>query len=371
MSEIKKLSHSKVSKYLMCPKSYKYHYVDKLKPLTHSGALYFGSAIDKALNELLLPTEGKLPEDILLEEFSKDGRKTDINVVYANSDFDEDLLERSDITEAKELLASMGVSQISDKMLVVEFKKLKKQKMDQGFDSFNDNQKKFYNFMNWLSMYRKGLLMLRDYRTEVLPLLEKVLMVQIEINHKINDNLVVNGFVDFIAKTKDGKIVLFDNKTSGITYDSDAVTNSPQLALYKEAIKTLYPDLQIDHAGFIVIRKNIAKNTIKTCGICGNIATGRHKTCDALNIKGTRCGGDWIESIKPETQFQILVDKIPQTYKDIVVANYKEVEEGITKEVFPRNFDKCKNYYGGLCTYYAWCHRNDKKGLINEKEATN
>lgn len=365
-----KLSHSKISKYLLCPKSYKYHYIDKLKPITHSGALYFGSAIDKALNELLMPTLGQSPEDIFLAEFSKDDRKSDINVVYANSDFDEDLMTSDDYHQVDTLLKSMGVS-LSHKMILVEFKKLKSQKMNEGLDSFNDNQKSFYNLMNYLSMVRKGLLMIRDYRIKILPTIKKVIDVQIEINHKLNEETVINGFVDFIALTNDDKLVLFDNKTSGIAYESDAVLNSPQLALYKEAVNKMYPDLNIEYAGFIVMRKNIAKNTIKTCVSCGHIGEGRHKTCDNI-ISDKRCGADWEEVIKPETNFQVLIDKIPQMYKDIVIDNYKDVNDGIKKEVFPRNLSRCQDTYGGDCVYRRYCMYGDKKGLkIEEANTTN
>lgn len=365
-----KLSHSKISKYLMCPRSYKYHYVDKLKPVVQSGALLFGSAIDKALNELLLPSLNETAESIFLKEFAKNNAKNDITIVYANSDFDEDLLNQNDYDEASKLLESMGVS-LSRKMIVVEYKKLKAQKMEEGFDFFNDNQKLFYNTMNYLSMAQKGLLMIRDYRSKILPMLKKVIQVQIEINHKLDDDTVINGFVDFIAETQDGRIVLFDNKTSGIAYENDAVLNSPQLALYKEAVKQMYPDINIEYAGFIVMRKNIAKNTIKTCGSCGHIGKGRHSTCDNT-INGKRCGGEWNEVISPETNFQILIDKIPQMYKDIVIDNYNDVNHAIKKEVFPRNLSRCQDTYGGDCVYRRFCMYGDKKGLkLEETNTTN
>lgn len=361
-----KLSHSKVSRYMMCPKSYKYHYIDKIRPIVQSGALIFGSAMDKALNELLLPISGEKPEDIFLDEFSKDGLMTDLNVVYANSDFDEDLLTGDDYREAFKLLSSFGVEDLSISLVLKEYRSLKSQKMTSGFDSLNDKQKTFYNTLNWLCLMRKGLIILRDYREHILPMLKKVHKVQIEINYKLDDDTVINGFIDFIAETKDDKIVLFDNKTSGSAYADDAVLNSPQLALYKEAIKELIPNLNIEYAGFIVMRKAIAKNLVKTCKSCGHIGKGRHSNCDNV-INGKRCGNPWVETISPEAQFQILIDKIPQSYKNIVIDNFKEVNEGISKNVFPRNFDKCSNWYGGDCPHKEFCMNNNMKGLKKDE----
>jgi len=361
-----KLSHSKVSRYMMCPKSYKYHYIDKIRPIVQSGALLFGSAMDKALNELLLPTSEEKPEDIFLDEFSKNNAKTDLNVVYANSDFDEDLLTDNEYKQAKELLSSFGVDAPSNSLVLKEYKNLKTQKTFSGFDSLNDKQKSFYNALNWLCLTRKGLIILRDYREHILPMLKKVHKVQIEINYKLNDDTVINGFIDFIAETKDGKVVLFDNKTSGSAYSDDAVLNSPQLALYKEAIKELIPDLNIEYAGFIVMRKNIAKNLVKTCSSCGHVGKGRHSNCDNV-IKGKRCGGSWNETISPEANFQILIDKIPQSYKNIVIDNFKDVNDGIEKNVFPRNLDKCSSWYGGDCPHKAFCMNNDMRGLKKDE----
>ena len=52
----KKISHSAWSKYLVCPKLYDLHYNQKLRPKGTTSALLFGSAIDAALNVMLLKT---------------------------------------------------------------------------------------------------------------------------------------------------------------------------------------------------------------------------------------------------------------------------------------------------------------------------
>jgi hypothetical protein len=350
---------------MTCPRSFKYHYVDKLLPLTHSGALYFGSAIDKALNELLVPTGESTPEAIFLEEFSKDNKMLDLHVVYANSDFDGDLLSEEDLVQIKSFMSSSGL-RVQDP--IAAYKMLALRKSNAGLECLSEAERMLYNMTNWLCLKQKGAIILRDYAKTIIPTLKQVIKVQIEINHPIDNEVTINGFIDFIAETQDGKVVLFDNKTSGSLYEKDSVRNSPQLALYKEAIKKTNPELNITHAGFIVMSKRIKKNTVKKCATCGNISEGRHKTCNATKEDGSRCGGEWLESLSPEASFQIIIDEIPQSYKDIVIENYNEVHAGIVKQVFPRNLSKCDDTYGGMCVYKKYCLKGDTNGLKKEVE---
>ena len=61
------LSHSQIGRYQMCPKSYEYYYIQKLRPKVHSASLVFGSAIDNALNALLTGQES--PEALFEKSF--------------------------------------------------------------------------------------------------------------------------------------------------------------------------------------------------------------------------------------------------------------------------------------------------------------
>ena len=72
MMKKNKLSHSQVSRYGLCPKSYEFHYVRKIRTSVMSAALVYGSALDSALNQLLLPEENKgSPESVFESEFLK------------------------------------------------------------------------------------------------------------------------------------------------------------------------------------------------------------------------------------------------------------------------------------------------------------
>ena len=48
-----RLSNSAIDKFKECPQRYKRHYIDKLRSVFIGSPLFFGSAVDEALNELL------------------------------------------------------------------------------------------------------------------------------------------------------------------------------------------------------------------------------------------------------------------------------------------------------------------------------
>jgi len=106
-----------------------------------------------------------------------------------------------------------------------------------------------------LCLIRKGHLILEAYKEQVMPKLEKVILVQhsISLPNEMGDSLI--GVVDLVAQI-DGKIYILDNKTSSIKYDEDAANVSQQLATYYEALKTEY---DISGVGFIVMPKQIRK----------------------------------------------------------------------------------------------------------------
>jgi hypothetical protein len=63
-----KISYSAYKKYTTCPKMYEYHYNQKLRPTGTSSSLLFGSAMDEALNALLLNTGD--PHETFKENFT-------------------------------------------------------------------------------------------------------------------------------------------------------------------------------------------------------------------------------------------------------------------------------------------------------------
>jgi hypothetical protein len=307
----------------------------------------FGSALDAALNNLLVPVQDKSPEDIFIETFTKaiiNGVETYlpdcIDLTYASSDLDFDMLELTQ--EAEDELSN-----------------IKSKKSKWGLTGLSKEERVKFNLANWESLKVKGFLMIQAYMDKVLPLIENVMEVQIPISLS-NGEDSITGFVDLVANIKGHGLVILDNKTSSMEYQEDSVLTSPQLSLYMHALQNKYNTRK---AGYIVLRKQIKKNRVKVCNDCGHDgSSARHTTCPAL-INSKRCGGSWSETIRPEVDIQIIIDEIPNRTEDIVLDNYDMVTKAIKGGVFTRNLQSCKNIYGGPCPYFGLCYKNSMKDL--------
>ena len=357
-------SHSAVSKYQSCPREYYFHYKERLRETTTSGALLFGSAIDLAFNELLLPEGKETAEDIFTSKFAVAKVGTEIEevptcerVVYSASDFDGDLLSKEDL----EVL----IKRNNNPDPIAAMKTIANMKAGMGWDGLHPSQRQFYNLGNWLCLRQKGLLMIREYREKILPLIDEVLFVQKKVSLKNNDGDEIIGYTDFAARLKDGRTVIFDNKTSSIEYDHDAVVKSPQLILYVHA---LGDSLNTRTAGFIVLRKGIIKNKSKVCTQCFYKAEkgSRHKTCSQV-YNNKRCEGAWDETIDPEVAIQVLIDEIPERAENMVLQNYDEINTLIKSGIFTRNFNSCVKPWG-KCAYADLCWNGKTDGLVKVEE---
>jgi hypothetical protein len=362
-----RLSHSSVRLYSQCGRKYKLRYIDGYRPKVTSGALLFGSALDGALNVLLETKD--LTQAIKV--FDKTFHFNFINeigtylpdstlITYAKSDFDPDLLKSEDYKKFSDKQYEYNIHQ--DKSLEDAYAFLINQKEEVGFSNLSDNEKKLLNLANWLCLYRKGLIMLEGYNSKVLPKIKNVLAVQkqIELENQEQDRLV--GYIDMILQMDDGKRYVMDNKTSTKEYELDSPSHSQQLILYYHATKDEY---QLDGAGFIVMYKLILKNKTKRCSVCNNDGTGkRHKSCDA-EINSKRCGGEWIETINPEANIQIITNSIPQAAEDLVLETFDEANLGIKNETFSPNLQACVQ--GPIiCEYYNKCWRGNDTDLIKK-----
>ena len=349
-----KLSFSQVNKYGMCPKSFQHHYIDKLRPTTFSAALAFGSALDVALNVLLMEPD-KSAEESFIKEFTNQKVNdvdsflpADINLMYAATDIDLELVLPEDMV----------------KIAHIDYASLAKKKKDVGIDNMTTDERKDYNLCNWMSLKAKGLLMLKVYRKKVLPKILKVHAVQkyVEVSNTVGDKVI--GYVDLIADIEGHGTVVLDHKTSAREYDDAAVLTSPQLTLYMHILEEEYKTRK---AGFIVLRKTVVKNRKKTCSKCGHDGSGgRAKTCDN-EIAGKRCGGEWREQIDPDITIQFIVDEVPPRTEEIVMQNFDDINTAIKAGVFTRNFNSCENTYGGRCVYFDKCFKDSERGLIKKE----
>lgn len=353
-----KLSHSSVNKFSDCPTAWKFHYVERLRGTTQSAALLFGTAIDKAVEDLVLTRNLEDAKRTFLAywtsaEINGKQEKLECNsdIVYAANDLDEELLPE----------------EFNKPVYKSELDQIISRKKEVGFDELSISDKIVYNQANWFVAKKRGELMLEAVNNEILPKIKKVHSTQekLDLTNDSGDSVV--GYVDLVADF-DGypNSIIFDFKTSTRTYEEDSVKTSPQLALYTHALSETY---KTRTAGFIVLSKQIQKNRKKVCSVCGNDGTGgRHKTCDkelelAPGAKKTRCNGAWIETINPKAKIDVIIDEIPEQLENIVLENMDSVNRTIKNNIFVRNLNSCKKAWG-LCSYYHLCHENSMKGLI-------
>lgn len=356
-----KLSHSSVSRYSKCPKSYELYYKQKLRPNSMSAALLFGSALDETFNSILLK-DGRDPMAVFIDKWEKAiinnqpvAIKTDLNVVYAASDFDGSILLPEDLKELKEALNAPEMAHVSKDPLTAYDECLSFKKQAE-FRPFRDIERQYLNYATWLSCLRKAQYLIDEYNTQVLPRIKEVKAVQkfIELANESGDK--VTGVIDFIAVMDDGNTYIMDNKTSSRPYDADKVKSSPQLALYGYAEN-------IQHGGFIVLMKTLKKDKVKICSSCGHDGSAsRAKTCDNT-IKGSRCGADWNEKVTPRAEIQFVLDRLPQNTQNLVLENFEDVNKGINLGYFPKNLHACDDWYGQPCPYKGVCWSNSVDGL--------
>lgn len=367
-----KLSHSALSTYSTCGRKYFYHYKQRLRSKTISGALLMGTAIDRAINTML---ETKSLEEAI-KTFDKSFRWQEINgigtyiptsklVVYAKKDFDAEILQEKDLEKLKETSNDTNPLNLYNDIL--------KQKEEIGFENLLSPNKQFYNVANHMSMARKGHIMLEAYYKQVLPKIKTVLASQKQMNIENSEGDKITGYIDLIVEWQDGKRYIIDNKTSYMQYEQDDAAKSQQLILYYHMAKNEY---KVDGVGFIVLYKMLQKNRIKICSKCGHNGTGgRHKTCDAQipNNQSNdtnaikRCNGEWNETISPECGIDIILNDVTEAAENLVIETFDEANRGIKMEVFPPNLDACYKW-GSPCQFLDLCWRNSKEGLINLNE---
>lgn len=374
-----RLSHSSVTKYQHCGTAWKYHYIDKIRTKTSHAALMFGTALDRALGQMLAPEGLKTPEEIFLEQWTNqevNGKQKYLptleTLVYAKTDFDEELLTDVDLVEL------CGATEIAIGGTEILLNIIKKRN-EIGFDKLTIIEKQITNHAFWLCLKNKGFIMLKAYRKKIIPKIKKVLAVQKKIELKNDDGDEVVGFIDLIADFYDHGVVVGDNKTSARNYDEEtSVIYSPQLSLYVHAVNDEY---QTRKAGFIVLNKAIIKNRTKVCSVCSFVGTkGRTKTCDnetiqtVTNKKGVseeklaRCNGEWVETIDPDCYIQFLVEEIPLQTEDLVLTNIDEINTAIKTGTYTKNLSKCNDSFGRPCEYINLCYRGSMEGLEDMKE---
>lgn len=285
------LSHTAKEKYLDSPRAYYLHYLMNLREEQCGSALFFGNAMDNALNVLLLERDlekAKVEFDKQMRTFTYNNETLDIlktnKIKYSKADYDETLVPVDTPEEIK----------------------------------------------SWTSLHAKGLMFLDAYNEQIIPKIKKVLTVQqfMEIKNEAGDKII--GFVDLICEWEDGRIVIFDNKTSSVDYKKDKLQNdAPQLATYMES--DLVKQFKPTHQGYIVISKKVRKKD-------------------------------------PRVRIDVIIDQIPEELIEKTFSDYDKALKGIKRGEFQCSGTCDKPW--GKCPYKAYCETDgaDLTGLVKLKK---
>lgn len=356
-----KLSHSGKGKYEHCGEMFNLHYNKKIRPAGTTSALLFGSAIDAAAEHYLLTGDSIQAEQTFIETWKQqeiNGTLVDLRtsqeISFNDNDYDSELLTESDY----ELINQDSIYEIGPDPKEAR------------------TPEEPSNLAKWLSLYRKGLLIINAFMNWADNNIEEVLEAQCLIELEDGEGNEITGKADFVVKMKGYDVpVLVDLKTAARYYERDSVKKSEQLALYYFYLRnTKYPEMK--RAAYLVLQKNIKKNRVKTCLKCGNVTEGREQSCAVITVgegkkgrtKKIRCDGDFSVVINPEVAVQFIHDEIPEHFIEETVERFGVVINLINENVFEKNLDGCGNYYGRPCPYLKYCAVGCMDGLIKKEE---
>lgn len=359
-----KSSYSQNSAYVKCPKSWHYNYVDRLVAPQTGASLPFGSAIDSAVMQLL---EGASDWKQLFfkrwKTMSSFGKQTEVfdnpDITYAHTDFDSDLLDEKDLILLKAWVEELNLDSMGSDPVDV-YKQCGKIKKN-PYLHISAKQLQYFNRASWLSLNKKGSILLDAFYTQFFPRIKKVLATQKQSSIKdenTGDSIV--GVIDMILEI-DGydKPIIFDLKTAASPYDAETLEVSDQLALYQAMKGNEY---NTDQVGYVVLIKNISKDVEGYCASCAFKKDGRHKSCNNV-INGSRCSGDWIEKKVPKPEVQVLIQKKTQQQVSDLLSDFSNVLHSMKSGIVYKNTQACNNWYGAKCPYFNLCHKGDPSGL--------
>ncbi len=259
-----KTSHSQSQTYIQCPQHWKLKYRDGLYKDEQGSPLTFGSAVDDAVSELILSHDLSKALNIFRDSHhTAVGRNGEKTVIFDNdkidfyaSDFDDFVMLDEDnikMDQWKEELKISNAWGSSTPEMISEIGKAKKN----TYKKLQLNPLKFYNRCCWLSLLRKGEILVKAFNDQVLPKITKVHAIQKEV--LIEDPVTkdkIMGFIDFVLEIEGyDKPIIFDLKTSGQPYKHYQLDQSDQLTLYLSIAGHEY---NTDLVGYIVLIKSIA-----------------------------------------------------------------------------------------------------------------
>jgi hypothetical protein len=334
MTKSIRLSNTAITTYQQCGMKYKYHYVDRYRTKLLDSPLFFGNAIDEAINILLLTKKKELtPEEQIdvKKDYKEVFKETLQNVMvidnlvdirkselarYFNSDLEMDLWDENDVNVfvnhgIKEL---EGINKDNYREFIEECQLVRKEKKLLDTPEF-----RLFNYACWISLYKKGLLLLEAYKNEILPEIEEVHEIQKEVHLPNIKGDLITGYIDFIGTFKDGIKRVIDNKTSSSAYTEKNILESQQLTIYTE-------NQQNYKCGFAVLEKKIRKKD-------------------------------------PKVRSYLIFGEVSDEQVEKMFSEIEYVLEDIKTEKFEKNEKSCFAF-GKPCVFYNLCHKGDPEGLV-------
>lgn len=354
--------------YRMCSQAWYFKYKEKYDTPEQGASLSFGNAVDVAVERYLNGANKdyiKVFDEEWLVSTNMFGAKTQVfdndNILYAHSDFDADVLAPEDFEQMK--LWSEELKLYSEEVTSLElFKHVAKAKKN-PYKKIKENQLKYFNRCSWLSLKRKGHLMLHSFVEQFVPKIEKVISVQKNATIVSDDKEdTIGGKIDLILKLKNfDKPIIFDLKTAGRPYKQDNIDNSEQLTLYL-AMEGAKHDT--DLVGYVVLSKAINKDKVSYCKSCGYKKDGSHRKCNNIVEEGDRCNGEWEEKSVINPQVQVLIEKKTDQQMNFQLEVETQTLDSMKAGIVTKNPTKCNSWFGNKCPFIDLCHKNDPTGLV-------
>ena len=368
-----RLSHSAAEKYTQCPAQYKLHYIDRLRSEKTGSALLFGGALDEALN-VLLETKLDNPPETATDDLDRLKRGFDYHlshqmvkkemldirtshyIEYFKSDFERDILTEVELKALSNFIEQAGY--VKDEEDPESEAPSPFELYDEILGYMKDGQEingtdlSFYNYASWLSLKRKGHMMLEHYKTEIMPQIKRVVSIQkkVELPNEDGDEMI--GYIDFEAELEGTEgVITVDNKTSSKLYKKADINDKGQLLVYDEYT-------QNGKGAYIVLLKKIAYIKKLTCQDCGEVTERAVKSCPAGGTGKNRCGGKLDLEKIPYIKSQILIDDIDEEKKDLHFQSLCAILSGVENNEFPQNRDACFQF-GRNCVYYDHCRSKE------------
>lgn len=372
-----KLSNTSIDSYKRCPREYKLDRIDKIKPNSTKSPLFFGIALDEAQNRLLLdkmkPEKYTKEDKELLkksmeevfEDHMRVGKinyvdeinlKTSLRARYSKKDYVESFLNKEDLDELTQYLKKNGYEEtdpIKARSLIDACDYAKRDNLDRVF----------MNMGSWMSLRRKGLVMLQRYKEDLYPLIEEVISIQNwvdlpEIDEETGKptGRTITGKIDFRARIKGYEgVTTVDNKSSSQKYVKAAVERSQQLGIYTEYTGDPW-------AAYMIVMKNLTDVKVKTCPKCKMVIEGgKQKSCK-------ECKVELEVEIDRRLETQFLIGKPDPEIRDAAFEEFVEIGDQIEEGYFPKDMSKGCFAFGAKCCYYQYCRTGDMKGLVDMKK---